>query len=235
MENKASIKENVATIMEEFLDLCDEYLMCLSFAVMGISAQGEKIKKQGARKGQRIWIASDTATKPKFHARMDASDFIKKSAKDGYFSNELSKSLLCSIYTAWDETYRHRIAAAAGIDAKTIVAPLMGDLRKIRHCIVHDKSAISEKGMNFEVLTWSLAPGKLMITQDMFSELNEHIRKIAINAARLSPEMQAVYDEMTAKERKSFDDFYTKPGNKANDVPWPGLPNVLARLKAKAK
>jgi hypothetical protein len=236
VENQAVVRDDVAAIMGEFIDQCDEYLMCLSFAVMGLSAEGEKIKKQGTKKGQQIWIASDTATRAKFHARMDTSDFIEKSKKDGFFSNELGKSLLCLIYTLWDETYRHRIATVANIDAGTIIAPLMGDLRKIRHCVIHDKSEISEKGMNFEVLTWPLAPGKLVITQKMFNELNDHIRRnMNIHTASMSPKMKAVYDEMTEKERKSFDDFYKKPGNKANDVTWPGLAAVLSRIKAQTK
>lgn len=222
--------------MAEFIDQCDEYLMCLHFAAMGISAEGERFKKQGAKKGQQIWIASDTATKAEFHARMDASDFIEKSARNGYFSNELVKSLLCMIYSLWDETYRHKIAAAANIDAGDIVAPLMGDLRKIRHCIIHNKSEISDKGINFEALNWSLTPGKLIITENMFIELNDHIRRnMKIHGASLSPEMKAVYDEMTTKERKSFETFYKQPGNKANDVTWPGLAAVIARIKAKTE
>lgn len=234
MENQSSTKENVAAIMAEFIDQCDGYLMCLHFAAVGISAEGEKFKRLDIEKGRQIWIASDTATEAKFHARMYVSDFIEKSAKDGHFSNELIKSLLCTIYALWDEIYRHKIADAANIDAGNIVAPLMGDLRKIRHCIIHNKSEISENGINFEALTWTLSPGKLVITENMFIEFNDHIRRnMKIHGASMSPQMKAVYDEMTTKERKSFDAFYKQSGNRVNNITWPGLAAVIARIKAK--
>lgn len=37
--------EAVNTIMEEFIDACDEYLFCLSFSIMGIENKGKELKK----------------------------------------------------------------------------------------------------------------------------------------------------------------------------------------------
>ncbi|WP_155674911.1 hypothetical protein [Burkholderia stagnalis] len=237
MENKSTDQDTVETIMGEFIDRCDEYLICLTFAAKGVYAEGKKLKTHGVTKGQQFWIASDTASpNPKFHARMDASEFIKKSKKDGHFSNELSKALLCLIYSMWDEIYRHRVAASANADAANIISPLMGDLRKIRHCILHNKSNIPEKGIEFEVLTWPRTPGKLNITADMFLELNDIIRRnINISAYRLNPEVEKIYQQMTAKEKKSFDAWYKIPGNKQNNIPWPDLNKVITRINEGVK
>lgn len=230
MESKSK-KNAVNDVMVEFQATCEEYLFCLLFASKGIETNGDLIAKEKAKPGQKIWIASDAESDPKYHARMDISMFVEKSKKNGYFVNEICKSLLCSIYSLWDETYRHKIAKAAGVDAGALIAPLMGDLRKIRHCILHNKSTIPEDGYQFEVLAWKLAPGALAITAEMFREFIDMIRtKMAIQAASLSPEMLEIYQVMTKNERKSFDDWYKKPGNKKNDIPWPGIDAVLKRV-----
>lgn len=230
MESKPE-KNAVYDVVEEFQATCEEYLFCLMFASRGIETTGDLVGKEKAKPGQKFWIASDTESDPKYHARMDISTFVEKSKKNGYFVNEICKSLLCTIYSLWDETYRHRIAKAAGVDAGALIAPLMGDLRKIRHCILHNKSVIPENGYQFEVLAWELAPGVLSITAEMFREFIDMVRtKMAIQAASMTPEMQEVYQLMTKKERKSFDDWYKKPGNKKHDIPWPELDAVLKRI-----
>ncbi|MBV4537240.1 hypothetical protein [Pseudomonas urmiensis] len=230
MESKSK-KSAVNDMVEEFQDTCGEYLFCLMFASNGIETNGDLVAKEKAKPGQKIWIASDTKSDPKYHARMDVSMFVEKSKKNGFFVNELCKSLLCSIYSLWDETYRHKIAKAAEVEAGALIAPLMGDLRKIRHCIIHNKSIIPEDGYQFEVLTWKLAPGALAITAEMFREFIDIVRtKMAIQAASLTPEMLEIYQLMTKKEKESFDSWFKKPGNKQNDIPWPGMNDVLKRI-----
>ena len=226
-----SKSDTAKDLVEEFHEACGEYLFCLMFASKGIEINGDLIAKEKAKPGQKIWIASDTESAPKYHARMDISMFIEKSKKNGFFVSEVCKSLLCTIYSLWDETYRHKIAKAAGVEASTLTVPLMGDLRKIRHCILHNKSTIPETGYQFEVLAWKLAPGALTITAEMFREFIDAVRtKMAIQSVSLSPEMLKIYQTMTKKEKDRFDSWYKKPGNKKNDVPWPGMDEVLKRL-----
>ena len=222
--------------VEEFQNTCEEYLFCLMFAAKGIETNGDLIAKEKAKPGQKIWIASDTKTDPKYHARMDISTFVEKSKKNGFFVNEICKSLLCSIYSLWDETYRQRVARAAGVDASALIAPLMGDLRKIRHCILHNKSSIPTEGIQFETLDWKLVPGDLAITAEMFRDFIIMTRtKMTIQAASLTPEMQEIYQLMTQKEQNSFDSWYKKPGNKKDDIPWAGMDAVLKRINLKKK
>ncbi|WP_116867495.1 hypothetical protein [Pseudomonas syringae] len=229
MESKS--KNEVNDLMGEFQETCGEYLFCMMFASKGIETNGDLLAKERAKLGQKIWIASDTESDPKYHARMDISMFVEKSKKNGFFVNEICKSLLCSIYSLWDETYRHKISKAAGVEASTLIAPLMGDLRKIRHCILHNKSTIPENGYQFEVLDWKLAPGALAITAEMFREFIDMIRtKMAIQAASLTPEMLEIYQAMTKKEKESFDSWYKKSGNLKNNIPWPGMDEVLKRV-----
>ncbi|MNP54142.1 hypothetical protein D3C76_1486750 [compost metagenome] len=81
------------------------------------------------------------------------------------------------------------------------------------------------------MLTWKLAPGALAITAEMFREFIDIVRtKMAIQAASLTPEMLEIYQLMTKKEKESFDSWFKKPGNKQNDIPWPGMNDVLKRI-----
>jgi hypothetical protein len=54
-------------------------------------------------------------------------------------------------YARWDEELRPRLAAAHGCEASDIKVPLLGDLRKLRHGVVHNKGASYGFG---EVLHW---------------------------------------------------------------------------------
>jgi len=226
-------EQTVHTVMEEFINYCDEYVFCIAFATKGIEEESKKIIKTSG--DERIWIATvdQIGNDHKFHARMEQNDFIEKSKKNGHFSNELIKLTICAIYCLWDEVFRHRVSDVIGIKAENIVCPLMGDLRKIRHCILHHKSIIPDKGITFEKLEWSLLPGKLDITYEMFLALNDGIRgnKMAFGAWRLAPEIEELLPLMTVKERKSFDEHYKVRDNKLNNIQWPGLEKFFERTK----
>lgn len=225
----------VNTIMEEFINACDEYLFCLSFSIIGIENKGKDLKKLRLNKGQRLWLGSDLETDRKMHARMDIKELINRCAKNGLFTTELTKALLCMIYSMWDENFRHRISEAYGCEPEQIFCPLMGDLRKIRHCIMHHKSLVSEGGLKFEYLSWQLPTGPLVITSEMFRDINDAIRGqgMHIRAFTLSPELERVLPLMTGKERKSFDDFFKHFQNKMDDNKWPGMQNFLKKNEGK--
>jgi len=238
MEHYASVEErknSVSHIMEEFIDACDEYLFCLVFSVQGIEEKGKELKKMRFSKGQRLWIASDLETDQKMHARMDIKNLVKRCAKNGHFTYELTKSLLCVIYAMWDENFRHRIAAAYGCEPEEVRCPLMGDLRKIRHCTIHHKSVVPENGIHFEYLDWKLTPGPLNITYEMFRDFNDAVRGqgMKINAEILSPEIKRVKPLMSKKEINSFNEFYKETENKINDNIWPGMHNFVLKNEGK--
>lgn len=231
MDNE--VKKSVQSIMQEFIARYDEYVFCMSFATQGIREQGEKLGRESHSKQRNLWIGSDLESNQKFHAKINIQDCIEKCKEDGVFSNEIRKSLLCTMYSLWDELYRHEVAEICGVAANNLVCPLMGDLRKLRHCIIHEKSIVSEKGILFEVLGWDLPVGKLNITKDLFLDFNDAVRGKGMNiqVAQQSPEMAEIYQLMTKKERNRFDEFYKIKGNKANNVPWPDMDRVLKRIE----
>ncbi|MDK9362598.1 hypothetical protein [Lelliottia wanjuensis] len=221
----------VSSIMQEFIERCDEYLICLRFAVHGIEQKAENLKKEKPGAGKRIWLGSNLDTDPQFHASMDLDELLEKSKHNGYFESELSKALLCTIYSLWDEIYRHKIAKVIDHDVGEIVAPLMGDLRKVRICIIHKKSVIPIEGMPFEVLSWKLKPGPLHITAEMVREFSDAVKnKMKVEVISLYPEAKEMYSRMTNNEKRSFDEWYKNHDNIRNNNPWPEIDRVLKRL-----
>jgi hypothetical protein len=101
VEHKKNNDEAVLAVMDDIINTFDEYVVCFSFATKGIAQQGEELAKHSFEKGHRIWIGSDVATNPKMHARIDTVECIEKCKKDGYFSNELAKSLLSIMYSPY--------------------------------------------------------------------------------------------------------------------------------------
>lgn len=229
MEQK---KDAVTSIMEDFIDAFDEHVFCLYFSSIGITKMGQEWGKLTVNKDHQSWIGRDLPNNPKFYARVNTLDCAQKCTKDGFFSNMVAKSLLCTMYSLWDEDYRHRIANATGHEAAYLQYPLMGDLRKIRHCIIHQKSIVPEGGFKFEVIKWQLKPGSLKITLDMFLELNGLIRGkgMTINGFDMPPKIKEHINKMTKKERKSFDSFFKNRDNRIKGIEWPELDNFLTRI-----
>jgi hypothetical protein len=221
----------VRAIVAEFVDVCDEYLVCIAFVVRGLEASTKALRGTPVTPGQQLWLASNADVNPEYHARMSMAKFLDKSQRDGHFTSEMTKSLLCTIYALWDETYRPKIAAVFGGKPSEIIAPLMGDLRQIRHCILHNKSVVPDGGLSFEVIPWALTPGRLALTVDQFRDFVVLVRtSLRIQRSYLHPAMRAIRDQMTAKEGKSFDDWYKVTQRKQGNQRWPGLDAVLQRL-----
>ena len=170
-----------------FQERCQVYFTCLTFATMGLKAIADKLSP-GIEPGKdpSLFIGTGHPDDGKAHSKIKLKDAVSFSEKDGAFSDTLAKTILVTIYAEWDGLYRHTIAAEIGSDAKDIKSDLMGDLRHVRNCVVHNKSIVDKKCTAFKVLTWQLVENKpLKITAQMFSSLIDSINvmTVAVHAA----------------------------------------------------
>jgi hypothetical protein len=219
-------------IVRQFIAACEESLVCLVFATRGLEAMHDEALVKDANPNQRIWIGSNMETDPRYHASILTSSFLEKSKRDGAFTSDMAKAFLCTLYALWDESCRPALAKLGGCEPRDIKAPLMGDLRKVRHCILHNKSHIPERGLAFEVLSWPAITGELVVTRDMFRDLIDAVRsRLEINAFVLTPEARALREAMTRKEREKFDAWRDAPNSHAFESEWPGMGAVRARLE----
>ena len=109
---------------------------------------------------QSLFIGTGHPDKGNVHSEVQMAEAVKNSQKDGPFSDAVAKSLLVSIYSEWDELFRHRFAAEVGAKAEDVSCDLMGDLRWVRHWIVHNKYRIDNNCSKYP----PAKPGALMVS-----------------------------------------------------------------------
>ncbi len=149
---------------------------------MGLQSVADKLRP-GIVEGQNqsLFIGSGHPDHGKAHSKVKLEDAVLSSAKDGIFSDTIAKSIIVAIYSEWEELYRHKVAEEAGAEAKNITSDLMGNLRFVRHWIVHNKSVVDKNCAKIKVLSWQLQEGhELKVTSDMFSTLIDNINAMTV-------------------------------------------------------
>lgn len=231
--------QHINSLLNEFRLKCQEYYICLKFAAEGISNAAERFEENKPESSARLWISdidicdNEDATIKKNYASINIDKYLKSSSNDGAFSNEIAKAFICTIYSLWDETYRNLIAEDAQVDQKQVSADLMGDLRQIRHCVIHSKSKITKEHEKIKVLAWNLQPGELIITQKMFADLINQINEMPVSISRfssLNPLVQKFYDSLDEKEKISFDNWICKQEIGTDIRSWPQWNSITQRM-----
>jgi hypothetical protein len=83
-------------------------------------------------------------------------------APRGKVSDLLGQMWIVVVFTAWESHYRAAIAAAAGVATDELSWPAMGDLRRMRHDVVHHRGVATERGTGrCELLKWG-TPGEVI-------------------------------------------------------------------------
>jgi len=165
-------------IIKEVQTACQKHYACFAVAVSGLASQ--KRLYSSAPAGAKVFFSDKDPRFNTITAALYISELKEYLEKDGAFADALAKSLLVAIYAEWDEYYRPKYAKAVGIRKNQVKCPLFGDLRLVRNCIVHCNSVLQAKHTKFKTLNWSLSPGKLRITQDMFSIFVKQINSLII-------------------------------------------------------
>lgn len=87
------------------------------------------------------------------------------------------------MFHRWDEQFRHLIAQTLSVSKDAVECDLMGDVRHVRHLIIHDNSGIPRNfTAKLKILCqiWNLQPGKLRLTEQMIHSLMEQINAIRV-------------------------------------------------------
>lgn len=167
--------------LSEFQVACQNFYTCFYFASIGLTQKGSELNNSGNPEAEII-IGTGHPDEGNWHSRLEITHVKEASKKDGVYSDTLAKSFIAYIYAEWDEYYRHKIAQSIGVKKTNIKSDLMGDLRLIRNCIVHNNSVITNEHQKIKELNWDLKPGKLSITLKDFSTLLNQINRMVILA-----------------------------------------------------
>jgi hypothetical protein len=164
----------------DFQHACQKYFVCYTFSAGGLQDYAKKLASHSPDFDKHVIVGTGHPDEKRWHAAIRIGEAIDSSQADGVFPDKIAKSFVTAMYSEWDEVFRHRVASEIGTNAKAIRSDLMGDLRLIRHCIVHNKSTITHEHERLKELKWQLSPGKLTITKEMFSSLIDQINTMVV-------------------------------------------------------
>lgn len=134
------------------------------------SADPDQALLVGAEVPDIFWVAP-------VQGSAGARALAKHVAEGGLIAQRLTQQLIVTLFTAWEEEFRGRLARAHGCDKDDMQAPFFGDLRWLRIDIVHNRGRATAKysARCETVLNRRLAPGDPVYLTD--EELRQmHLR-----------------------------------------------------------
>jgi hypothetical protein len=94
--------------------------------------------------------------------RSTQGDFKRRTAVDGPDARLLGYMMAALLYGAWEDVYRLKLAVALGHSEKNALqSDLFGDLKQLRHAIVHHAGIATEEVEQSKMLKW-FRRGELM-------------------------------------------------------------------------
>ena len=175
-------------VLEEFRTECHKQYFAFNGVVNGRQLAYERFKSTMTELDKKISIGTafpDSEQLPgkSTIAHMSQGELLEGLKRGGEFENQHAKAFVVLIYHLWDENFRDRIASVMSVPKKQVECILMGDIRQIRHLIIHKNSVVPQNfsaGLEFLPQIWNLKPGKLIITEKMVHSLMEQINAIRV-------------------------------------------------------
>ena len=164
--------------IEAFEQACQRHYVCYVVAIKGTHEFADSLAAVNQR--TTIHFSDEDPNARKTTASLRIADLRSLAERGGEFDDRLAKAIIVTMYSEWDEYFRPKIAAEHLVTPHGIRSDLMGDVRLVRHCIVHAKSLVTDEHLRLKVLDWPLSEGQLKVTQPMMSKLfnqlnTEHI------------------------------------------------------------
>lgn len=108
--------------------------------------------------------------------RSTVAERIDACTTGGFNEIVLGNLCLVAIYSHWEVHTRVAIADALSVRAVDVQAPVFGDLRHMRHCILHVGGVMDERARHLEVLKWFAKGERIVFTRERFYELIQRLR-----------------------------------------------------------
>ncbi len=89
----------------------------------------------------------------------------------------IGKMCVITIYQYWEDYFRPEIARQLGVKRDDIVSDIMGDLRLIRHSIVHHGGVALKEVENCKILQWFREGDEISIDENKFKKIIFFVKK----------------------------------------------------------
>jgi hypothetical protein len=191
---KASISQ-VTNQLGRMLSLASGALGFATTGVGFVAQHTAALPRHPANPDPTVFLAfgdpADPAAARYYPLLFKASDFPFVLAPNGLIVTQLGHQWAVFVYAAWEHSFRPRLAEAWGRDLRDVQIEAFGDLRRIRHDIVHNNAVASAAWTGkCTVLHW-FKPGELIqINTEQAAEFMEKVRvelRDALPAAAFEP------------------------------------------------
>ena len=147
-------------IINEYIDFVNRQVGVYMDALAGFAGHQMRIERQVHRisraikssidnTGQRVIVRAsyeDPRQPDVIHNRIiRACEYIAANSEGGSNAQQHSQAVLVFLYAYWDEEIRPRLATSKSVDLQEIKSDIMGDLRLLRHDILHNKGILRPK------------------------------------------------------------------------------------------
>lgn len=103
------------------------------------------------------------------------AEYKRRNERGGQNVRMLSNLCLVLIYQYWEDNYRSKIADQMGIPKNSLNADVMGDLRIMRHSILHHQGVALPEISGCRLLKWFKEGDEIIVTENQFEEIIKHL------------------------------------------------------------
>jgi hypothetical protein len=156
---------SLPVIVDDYLDCLREFIDFINIqsgvymdAVAGFSGNRVRMELQVARVQRRFKKGKDidgadlvVSTSLEEPSRPDViiqriskvDSYISTNSPSGFNEQQQAWGIIIFVFSLWDEEIRPRLARAKGVSSSEIIVDAMGDLRLVRHAILHNKGRLT--------------------------------------------------------------------------------------------
>jgi len=149
--------ERFDDVVREYIDLVNHQVGVYMDALAGFAGHYTRVERQvhrvlgpqgradpKARERVVVWASYEDPARPDvIHNRIvRADDYLAINARGDGNEQQHARSVLVFLFTFWESEIRPRLATAASVPLDGIRSNIMGDLRLLRHAILHSKGVL---------------------------------------------------------------------------------------------
>ncbi len=164
--------ETIDQVLEEMAQFVNDSIATHAFATMGLrqlSISLGGMARTPENPDPQIFIGNGNPNLPETqtYAGWRLSKALEEIVPHGPVDMRLGRQWLVSMFAAWEHDFRQRLAVAHGVEHDSIVVPLFGDLRLLRHDVLHCRGiATSDHAGRCQLLRWFQVGDEIQIRGD---------------------------------------------------------------------
>jgi hypothetical protein len=119
--------------------------------------------------------------------------YKSRNSEEGTNALLMERSIIVTMYSFWDEHFRPAIAAAAGIRKNAIQSDIFGDLRILRHCIIHQVGICDASIRKTKILKWFSEGEEIILAEHMMDTIFTEVKNAITSLAKSLTGEDVVY------------------------------------------